>query len=155
VMQTAALRFLHLLATVTWIGGMIVINLVLMPSLAAIDSPQRGKLLGAALEGFKPLALGSMVVLLITGLLRTQSGALLNLSTTYGAILAFKHLTVLAMIVIGLAVPFVISPRLAALAPAPGERSTPAFLQKQRQLSLLATVNMVLGAVVLLLVAAL
>jgi len=152
---TVILRFLHLLATVTWIGGMFTINLVLMPSLAAIDPPQRGKLLGAALERFKPLALGAMAVLLITGVLVAPPRSLLNLSTPYGVALALKHLVVLAMVVIGLMVPFVISPKMQSLAPAPGERPTPAFIQTQKQLSVLARVNMILGVVVLFLAAVL
>jgi len=146
---TVIARFLHLLATVTWIGGMVTINLVLMPSLAAIDPPQRGKLLGAALERFKPLALGAMVVLLVTGVIVAPPRALLNLSTPYGVTLALKHVVVLAMVVIGLMVPFVISPRMQSLAPAPGERPSPAFIQTQKQLSVLAMVNMILGVVVL------
>jgi len=152
---TTMLNFLHLLATVTWIGGMFTINLVLMPSLAAIDPPQRGKLLGAALERFKPLALGAMAVLLVTGVLVAPPRALLNLSTPYGVTLALKHLAVLAMVVIGLLVPFVISPRMKSFAPAPGERPTPAFIQTQKQLSVLARVNMILGVVVLFLAAVL
>jgi hypothetical protein len=48
------LDFLHLLATAAWIGGMIYIILVLMPSLTAIDPPQRGKLMGAAAKPGEP-----------------------------------------------------------------------------------------------------
>ena len=62
--------FLHLLATAVLIGGMLYSILVLMPSLAAIDLPQRGKFMGVAGKRFSFFAWGSVVVLLITGYLK-------------------------------------------------------------------------------------
>ncbi len=143
-------NFMHLLATVTWIGGMIYVNLVLMPSLTAIDPPQRGRLLGAAARRFAILAWGSVVVLLVTGLLKTPPGQLFRPSTTYGAILALKHALTLLMVAGGLLVTLVIAPRMAALAPKPGEKPTPDYLRVQKQLSILGLANMVMGVAVLL-----
>ena len=146
-------NFLHLLATVTWIGGMLFVNLVLMPSLTAIDPPQRGKLMGAIAKRFAILSWGSIVILLVTGVIVAPSQSLLNLSTAYGVTLFLKHLAVLAMIVIGVRTAFVIAPKMQSLAPAPGTPPSPAYLNVQKQFSLLARVNMLLGVLVLLLVA--
>jgi putative copper export protein len=146
-------NFLHLLATTTWIGGMIYINLVLNPSLAAIDPPQRGKLVGAAAKRFVFYSFGSVLILLITGLMMTPSGLLFNFSTTYGLVLTLKHFLVLSMILIGLIITFFISPKLGSLAPQPGGKPSLDFLQTQALLSRLAFINMVLGILVLLCVA--
>ena len=147
------LKFLHLLATVTWIGGMIYTNLVLMPSLAAIDPLQKGKLLNALIKRFTILAWGSIIVLLVTGFLDTPSGMLFNISTFYGKVLALKHALVLIMVVIGVCITFVLGPKMKALAPKPGEKPPSELLKLQKQLSMLGLINMVLGVLVLLCVA--
>ena len=145
--------FLHLLATVVWIGGLIYINLVLMPSLTAIDPPQRGKLSGAVAKRFTILAWCAVIILLITGYLKTPSGMLFNISNTSAVALTIKHILVLVMIAIGLLVTFVTAPKMKSLAPEPGEPPPPEFLKAQKQLSTLALTNMILGILVLLSVA--
>ena len=102
-----------------------------------------------ALERFKLLTLGAMVVFLVTGVIVAVPRALFNLSTPYGVTLALKHLVVFVMVVIGLMVSPVIFPRMQSLAPAPDERPPPAFAQTQKLLSVLGRVNMILGIVVL------
>ena len=145
---TAILNFIHLLGTVTWIGGMITINLVLMPALAAIDPPQRGKMLGAALKRYMPLALGAIVLLLVSGIGVTLFGNL-NFSHSIKMVMGIKHLFVAVMVVVGLTVPFVLSPRMQKLAPAPGTPPSAAFLSTQKMVGLLSMINMILGIVVL------
>ncbi|MFQ6089024.1 MAG: DUF4149 domain-containing protein [Candidatus Methanofastidiosia archaeon] len=147
------LDFLHTLATVTWIGGMIYANLVLMPSLEAIDPAQRGKLLGAAIKRFTILAWSSIIVLLVTGILITPSGMLFDISTFYGKVLTLKHVLIFVMIVIGVRVTFVLGPKMKALAPKPGEKPPPEIPKLQNQLEMLALINMILGILVLLCVA--
>ena len=143
-------NFLHLLATVTWIGGMIYINIVLMPSLSAIDPSQRGRLLGATTKRFMLLSWGSIIILVITGLLKTPSQMLLNISGVYGISLTLKHFVILLMIVIGLLITFSLGPKMQSLSPTPGEQPTPGFLKMQNQLSVLARINTILGVSVLL-----
>jgi uncharacterized membrane protein len=148
-----AIDFLHLLATATWIGGMIYSVLVLMPSLTAIDPPQRGKLMGVAGKRFSFFAWGSVVVLLITGYLKTPEGMLFDTSTTYGMTLMLKHFVILLMMILGVLISLVIVPRMGKLAPKPGEQPSPEFLQTQKQLPVFAVTNMILGIVVLIFVA--
>jgi len=143
--------FLHVLATTTWIGGMIYTNAVLMPSLSAIEPSQRGKLIGAVSKRFTLFAWSSIIILVITGFMVTPSGVLFNTSNTYGITLTIKHVVVLVMIVIGLLITFVISPKLMSLAPSADEKPAPDYLKAQGQLALLARVNLVLGILVLLL----
>lgn len=145
--------FLHLLATVTWVGGMIYINLALMPALTAIDPPQRGKLMGAAGKRFAILSWSSVLILLITGYMKTPSGMLFEPSTGYGLTLTVKHLAILVMMIVGIYISMVIVPKLGTLAPKAGEPPSAAFIKVQKSLPVLSITNMVLGVVVLFCVA--
>jgi uncharacterized membrane protein len=145
--------FLHLLATAVWIGGMLYIVFVLMPSLTAIDPPQRGKLMGTAAKRFTILSWSSVLVLLITGYMKTPDGMLFDTSTTYGVTLTVKHFVVLLMMIIGVLIGFVIVPKIGKLAPKPGEPPSPDFLKAQKQLPVFAITNTILGIAVLLFVA--
>ncbi len=144
-------NFLHILATTTWIGGMIYINVILMPSLSAIEPSQRGRLLGATTKRFTYLSWGSIIVLVLTGLAKTPSQMLFNVVGAYGISLTVKHIIVVAMIVIGLLITFRLGPKMQSLSPSPGEPPAPEFLKVQNQLSILARANTVLGGVVLFL----
>ncbi len=153
MMFQAVVDFLHLLATATWIGGMIYINLVLMPSMPVLPPPERGKLMAVASKRFAFFAWGSVVILLLTGFYKTPEGMLFDVSADYSLTLTVKHLVVLTMIVIGLVIALVIVPKLGALAPKPQEAPSPAFISLQNRLKVLATINMILGFVVLFCVA--
>ena len=151
--------WLHLLATVTWIGGMIFYVLVLVPSMGAIDPPQRGKLVGAVMKRYVPLAWGAIIVLIITGVfIAWYKGSLgVSFSSTYGIILFAKHLIILIMIVIGVLVSLVIGPKLKA-PPAPAEVGSggppgppPGMVKLQKQAGALGLINLVLGIAVLFL----
>jgi uncharacterized membrane protein len=146
-------NFLHSLATVLWIGGMLFMKLVLLPAQAAIDPPQRGRLMGAAAARFTTVAWTSVVILVVTGLLRTPAGRLMDFGSQYGVALAVKHLLIVAMIVIGLVISLGVVPKLKSLAPAPGQLPPAAFVAAQGRLDLLSAINTVLGLLVLLAVA--
>lgn len=145
--------FLHLLATVTWVGGMIYINLALMPALTAIDPPQRGKLMGAAGKRFAILAWSSVLILIITGYMKIPAGMLFETSTGYGLTLTVKHLAILVMMIVGIYISMVIVPKMGTLAPKGGEPPSPAFIKVQKSLPVLSIANMVLGVLVLFCVA--
>lgn len=144
------INFLHLIATVTWIGGAIYMNLVLMPALNAIEPPARGKLMGAAAKRFTVLAWSSIIVLLVTGYMKTPTGMLLNTTETYGITLTVKHLLFLAMAGIGALITWGIVPKMNALAPKPGEKPSSEFVKVQKLLPKLSVTAMIFGIVVLL-----
>ncbi len=61
--------FLHLLAAMLWIGGMVFAHFALRPAaVATLAPPQRLPLMSAALGRFFKLVTGAIVVLLATGL---------------------------------------------------------------------------------------
>jgi uncharacterized membrane protein len=149
ILQTV-IDFLHLLATVAWIGGAVYMNLVLMPSLNAIEPPARGKLMAAASKRFTIIAWSSIIVLAITGYLKTPAGMLFNTTETYGMTLTVKHVLFLTMIALASLIMLVVVPRMNALAPKPGEKPSPGFLKAQTLLPRLSVTATILGIVVLL-----
>jgi len=104
--------WLHLLATVIWIGGMAFNIWVLRPSLTVIEPTKRVKLVGETLKRFIYFAWLSIALLIVTGVFlgRTTSGTLL--STNYGIILVTKHATVIAMAIIVAVISFLLFPKL-------------------------------------------
>lgn len=150
--QTIIVQMLHGLLAVVWIGGMIFMDLVLMPSMSAIEPAQRARLIGAVAKRFTIVAWVSVIVLLVTGIVKTPGNMLLDASTRYGSILMIKHILFAVMIGIGLLITFVAAPRMRRAAPRGEERPAPEFLKAQGMIKTLSTVNMVLGIVILVLV---
>jgi uncharacterized membrane protein len=63
-------HFLHLLATVVWIGGIAMILLVILPGARnSLDAKNMGEVMKEVARRFTPLANASIVILVITGLL--------------------------------------------------------------------------------------
>jgi uncharacterized membrane protein len=152
IVQTI-IDFLHLLATVAWMGGAIYTNLVLMPSLNAIEPPARGKLMGAVSKRFTILAWSSIVVLLVTGYMKTPTGMLFNTTEAYGMTLTVKHILFLSMVALASLIMLVVVPKMNALAPKSGEKPSNEFIRAQKLLPRLSVTATVLGIVVLLCVA--
>ncbi len=146
------IQFFHLLVSVIWIGGMIYTKFVLMPALAAVEPVYRGKILGVVAKRFTIVAWGSVAVLLITGLLKTPDGMLLDTSTEFGRFLLVKHILFGLMILVGGFITFGVAPRLRKLAPTAGERPSEGFVTAQSRLEFLSGTNMILGILVLLII---
>ncbi|MBN2690976.1 MAG: CopD family protein [Burkholderiaceae bacterium] len=68
--MNALLVFLHLVAAVTWMGGMGFILLALRPAaFATLQAPSRPQLILASLQRFFPLVWISIAVILVSGLI--------------------------------------------------------------------------------------
>jgi copper transport protein len=145
-------QFLHLLVSVIWIGGMIYTKFVFVPALAAVEPAYRGQILGVVAKRFTLIAWGSVAILLITGLLKTPGGMLLDTSTEFGRLLLVKHILFALMILIGGIITFGVAPRLRSFAPGAGERPSESFVAAQRRLEFLSGTNMILGIAVLLII---
>ena len=144
--------FIHLFFTVIYIGGMVYMDLIFMPALRVLDPPQPGKILGVVAKRFTITAWLSVLVLLVTGYLKTPDGMLLDISAGYGIILTLKHVLFLLMIIFGLVITLGIAPKLQKLAPKAGEKPSAEFLKNQKAIGLLSSTNMVLGILILVLV---
>ncbi len=142
-------NFLHLLVAVIWIGGMIFINVVLMPSLLTAEPSERGKIMGTVSKRFTIVSWTSMLFLLVTGLIKTPEEMLVNTTNSYGLMITVKHILFLIMIIIGSIITFVMAPRMRKFAPKSGEKPSDEFVKAQNNLKMLSFINMVLGIIVL------
>jgi putative copper export protein len=139
----AFVTFLHDLFTAVWIGGLITLGLTVMPSVKKVlgKGPETKKLMDTIQKHNSILVYLSMIGLVLTGLLQAnRTSAFLGLfsfGNAYSAVLAVKHVLVLAMIGIALY-------RSLALA----KISTPA--QEKLKASLLI-LNIIFGVGILLL----
>ncbi len=94
---------LHVGAASIWVGGIACLLLVLPGATRRLEGPERSRLLLAALARFSPIALSSVVVIAITGIVqayidvRSVHGLL---HSTYGALIIVK--TVLLALLIGI-----------------------------------------------------
>jgi len=141
--------FVHILAATTWVGGIIYMVLVLLPSLETLDPSSAKVLMGGLSKRFTMVAWTSIILLIITGGMQIQPGTLFDFSSQYGTFLTIKLGSVLLMILIALYITFALYPKVRKLAPAPGEEPSAEFVSLQRRLPLLAKINAILGILVI------
>jgi copper transport protein len=108
VQQPVALLFpldvAHVLAMSAWIGGLILLLLALPDATRRLQAPDRTRLLAANLIRFSPIALGCVVVLLVTGTIQAfEHIAAWNqlLHTGFGRAVLIKVGLILLLIAVG------------------------------------------------------
>ena len=109
--------WVHLLATVTWIGGLVLMAIVAWPAV-------RDRLLNAGQwvdlqRRFTPFANASLVLLWITGLLQMTADSnydgFLAVDSLWAQAILIKHVAVLAMMAFGIYIQWRIHPALSRL----------------------------------------
>lgn len=137
--------WLHMVATVVWIGGLFFQSAVLHPALQ--HGADTADLLGRLRRRFQPLAWLSLTVLIGTGLIQMSANSnyegVLSLANSWSQAIFAKHLVIGLMILIGIYQTWFLQPQLERLAlTGGGER-------KRKQLTRLGLANLVLGVLVL------
>jgi uncharacterized membrane protein len=151
------LRWMHLIATVAWIGGMFTNFFIYMPAVGkTLEPPVAGKLMGAVMKRFRAMVYISMVVFLISGILlgylELNSGASISSRNALVGILIFKIPLYILMVILAIVAFEVVAPKVARMtAEGPSTR-----LQKAlRSQKILAVIGFLLGLIILALSAAL
>ena len=158
--------FLHALATITWIGGLALLVVVVWPTARerlATRTPDSVLLsfFEQLRQRFTPLSNLSLIVLLATGLLQMELNphyaGLLQINDDWGRAILGKHIVIVAMIVISAIMQWRVTPALeratllARRSQGPDERAILENIQRrERQL---AALNLILGVIVLFLTA--
>ena len=65
--------WLHLLSTVIWVGGIIFILYIAIPSSRQVSGPDAGRLMGEMSGRFTPFANYSILLLVVTGVVLSWS----------------------------------------------------------------------------------
>ena len=147
-------HFLHLLASVVWIGGIVMILLVILPGAkAALESaPMVSRLMKEIAKRFTPMANISILVLIVTGIIiahyEKNFTGFLDFNNPWNVIMFLKHFLVTLMTIIHFYRGLILNPKIGRLSFQINE-SQVARLQKF-SLDLVKT-NLVLGMIVLLL----
>ncbi|MBI1811372.1 MAG: DUF4149 domain-containing protein [Nitrospirae bacterium] len=141
--------WLHLIATVIWIGGIAFILFIAIPSAKQVLGADAGKLMGEISKRFTPIANYSIIFIVVTGAALTgfnkQFSGIGNFGNSWSLTLIMKHVLVFVMVAVHFYRGLVLAPKIARTETVSQKTS----LQK---LSLnLVKVNFCLGVMVLLL----
>lgn len=114
--------FLHLLATVVWIGGLVTLVFLVQPLAGRLvaDAQTRARLLDGLQKRFQPLANLSLIVLLLTGMVQLVNNrfykGFLQFDNVWSQVILIKHLGVIGMIGLAAYLTFSLQPALRRLA---------------------------------------
>jgi uncharacterized membrane protein len=149
--------FFHLLATIVWIGGLVLLVVLVLPEARRVLGTDTAfyALLTRLRRRFMPMTNLSLAVLVVTGLVQMSGDphydGVLQFTNEWSRVILFKHVAVAGMFVCGLALQYGVAPAL--------ERSTllvehhkgdPAELGRlQRREARLTWINVALGVLVL------
>ncbi len=101
------IRFLHDLFTAVWIGGLILLPLVILPAIKKNPKIQEPKMVIRTIQNrLKVPAIISMVGLALTGLLLSRRtpgfSGLFDFSSQYTLLLSVKHILMMVMVLLAL-----------------------------------------------------
>lgn len=145
------LKWIHLMATVAWIGGMFTNFFIYIPAMGkTLDPPVAGKLMGAAMKRFRVMVYTSIVVFAISGILlaylHLDSAQAVSFKNQVVAILIFKVPLYVIMVILAIFAFEVIAPRVARIA---AEGPSQKLLKAQKTQKTLAMAGFVLGVLIL------
>ncbi len=148
--------WLHMLATIVWVGGLSLMALVVWPGARAMlgPGPELSEFIRRLQKRFNPLAWLSLAVLIVTGLTQMSANknydGLLRITNPWTVAILAKHLTVGAMILIGLYMQLSLQPELARLSllESHGRPAPNAEVLRRREMNL-TRLNLACGVVVL------
>jgi uncharacterized membrane protein len=156
--------FLHLMATVIWVGGLVVMSLILFPVIQtkakpdeAMQSPLSG-VIDAWQKRFVPLSNLSLVVLVVTGTYQMAISphyqGFMVLNNAWSQMIFIKHIAAIAMVGIGVFMQSVLFPAIgnANLLASKGKTDSrlPALAVLRRRERRLVAFNACLAVVVLI-----
>jgi len=128
--------FLHILATVAWIGGMFINIFILRPSAIKSLSPaDAGKLMGTVMKKFRILVYISIVVLGVTGIplkiINPHYISIINFENNWEIVIFIKHICYGLLVLLAVYSFEVLSPKITKLA-AHGQSVKLQLLQKRQ-----------------------
>jgi uncharacterized membrane protein len=151
--------WLHMLATVTWIGSLAALALLVLPAARrSLTGPAYAAFLITLQRRLDPLGWLSLLALTGTGLFQMSASphyaGFLSIANPWAAAILIKHLVFLAMTATSASITWGLMPRLGRLAllQAHGQE-TPEAPRLLRQEVLLLRLNLFLGVIVLALTA--
>lgn len=150
--MTFIVLWLHLIAAIVWIGGMLFVALVLMPSLRGLEDPKLCawivSLVGRRFRTVGWIAIGILLVTGVLNMMRLGVSPIALFGTRVGTILGLKLILVSVMIVQSGVHDFMLGPQLTSSNPRPGSIGSDGL---RRAVVTLARANLLVGITVVLL----
>lgn len=148
--------WLHMLATVAWLGGLAALALFVFPSMRrTLNSREFAVWANALNRRLDPIGWFSLGLLTFTGLLQMDGNpnyqGLFSISNSWAVAILLKHIVFLGMIGVSAVLTWVVAPALgrAALQHARGRTSGAAVQETLRRFQSLIALNLFLGLLVL------
>jgi putative copper export protein len=151
---TILIDWIHLTGMAMWVGGLWYTYYIFYPMTEQLDGPGRMKAITVHSQRFPQYANPVIGILILTGLFNTFNGKFLftslgDFSTTYNIILGLKMVVVIVMVTLGTTIGTRLAPKAMSMAPKPGEKPSPEFLETVALIKKLSTITLVLGFVLL------
>ncbi len=154
-------NFLHLTATIIWIGGIMMILLVILPGAkeSLESAPMTKRIMKEITKRFTPMANISILVIILTGLViafyEKNFTGFLEFNNLWSSVMFLKHILVVVMVIIHFYRGLLLNPRIAGISSKINEPMVASPLssrvQRLQKFSLdLVKVNLVLGMIVLM-----
>jgi len=150
----ALIYWLHMLATVTWIGSLAAINLLVLPaSQRTLKLVDQLSFISALQKRLEPLAWFSMGLLLITGLIQLSTSphydGFLALSTQWSMAILVKHSLGAIMVVVSAIQTWEVLPSIHRTLMKKQNAEAGELVKLQRRELILLRVNLLLSALIL------
>ena len=110
--------FFHILATVLWIGGILIITLLVIPEVNRIlaDQPALYQTLLRLRKRFYPISNLALVVLIVTGLSQMTASpeydGLMQFNNTWSQVMLIKHVLIGVLALVGVVLQYSVAPAL-------------------------------------------
>lgn len=142
-------NWLHLMATVAWIGGMIVNFTIVLPSMGkALDPPTAGKFIGIMMKKYRVMVYMAILILLITGFIISladgEVGKYFDFNESSSIYFTIKHILVLFMVVLSVISFEVVGPKVAKTAAAGPSPKLAKMQTMQKSLGMVALLTGIL-----------
>jgi len=147
--------WLHMLATVTWVGSLAAISFLILPAARrSLDLDAQGALIDAIQRRLEPLAWFCLALLVVTGMFQLSTSphynGLLSTSNQWSIAILVKHIMVVVMVVVSALQTWEVLPSIQRAAIRAQKTGDPAELRILRQRErLLLRVNLLLSMLIL------
>jgi len=152
--EMALIYWLHMLATVTWIGSLAAINLLVLPAAQrTLKLVDQLSFISALQKRLEPLAWFSMSLLLATGLIQMSTSphydGFLSLSTQWSLAILVKHSLGVIMVVVSAIQTWEVIPAIHRTLMKKDNADADELAKLQRREVILLRVNLILSALIL------
>jgi uncharacterized membrane protein len=147
----SAMNWLHLLATVAWIGG-IFTNVLVISSAAreSLEPPMMMRLWGGIIKRFRVIVYASMAIFIGTGIvmmiMNSGYSSSFDFGDTWTLFLVLKHIFVLILIIVGIYMLQSVFPRLARLA---AKGPSPELAKADKRQKVVGGISLILAIIIL------